>query len=198
MANSIREIVKEREIFERERMAGLSAGAYLGSKVLVLGLVSVVQTVLIVVIGLAGKSMPAHGSVISQAFVEILIGAAVLCLVSMLVGLMVSALVTKGEQTMPALVVIVMLQVVLSGAVFPLTGVGGWIASIAPARWGLGALGSTANLNAVMSPESHKDALWAHTPAQWFTDMAVLIGVGLICLIVAQWRLGKVGPRQRK
>ena len=53
-ANSVREIVKERDIFERERMAGLSSGAYLFSKVLVLGVVSVVQTLLIVVIGLAG------------------------------------------------------------------------------------------------------------------------------------------------
>lgn len=198
MANSIREIVKERDIFERERMAGLSAGAYLFSKVLVLGLVSVIQTALIVIIGLAGESMPAHGSVIGPAFAEILIGAAVLCLVSMFVGLMVSALVTKGEQTMPALVVIVMLQVVLSGAVFPLTGVGAWFADIAPARWGLGALGSTADLNAIMPPGSHKDALWAHTPVQWATNMGVLIGIGVICLIVAQWRLGKLGPGRRK
>jgi ABC-type multidrug transport system ATPase subunit len=198
MANSIREIVKERDIFERERMAGLSASAYLFSKVLVLGLVSVIQTALIVIIGLAGESMPAHGSVIGPAFVEILVGAAVLCLVSMFVGLMVSALVTKGEQTMPALVVIVMLQVVLSGAVFPLTGVAAWFADIAPARWGLGALGSTADLNAIMPPGSHKDALWAHTSVQWATNMGVLIGIGVICLIVAQWRLGKLGPGRRK
>ena len=198
MANSVREIVKERDIFERERMAGLSAGAYLGSKVIVLGLLSVFQTVVIVVVGLAGKSMPPHGSVIGSAFIEILVGAAVLCLVSMLVGLMVSALVTKGEQTMPALVVIVMLQVVLSGAVFPLTGVGAWFADIAPARWGLGALGSTVDLNAIMPPGNHKDALWAHTAVQWETNMGVLIGIGVICLIVAQWRLGKVGPGRRK
>ena len=121
-----------------------------------------------------------------------------LCVVSMLVGLMVSAMVTKGEQTMPPLVVIVMLQVVLSGAVFPLNGVGAWFADIAPARWGLGALGSTVDLNAIMPPGSHKDALWDHTAAQWMTDMGVLIGIGVICLIVAQWRLGKVGPGRKK
>jgi hypothetical protein len=95
-------------------------------------------------------------------------------------------------------VVIVMLQVVLSGAVFPLTGVGAWFADIAPARWGLGALGSTANLNAIMPPGSHKDALWAHISVQWATNMGVLIGIGVICLIVAQWRLGKLGPGRRK
>jgi ABC-type multidrug transport system ATPase subunit len=198
MANSIREIIKEREIFERERMAGLSAGAYLFSKVLVLGLVSVIQTLLIVVIGLAGKQMPAHGAVIGAAFLEIAIAVAVLCVVSMLVGLAVSALVTKPEQTMPALVVLTMVQVVLSGGVFPLNGAAGWIADIAPARWGLGALASTANLNEINPAGSHPDALWAHTAAQWGTDMGVLVAIGLICLFVAGWRLGKLGLGHRR
>jgi len=197
-ANSIREIIKERDIFERERMAGLSTGAYLFSKVFVLGFVSVLQTLIIVVIGLAGKSMPAHGSVIKPAFVEILVATAVLCLVSMLVGLMVSALVTKGEQTMPALVVITMIQVVLAGVVFPLKGVANWVSMIAPARWGMGALASTVNLNVINTPGSKPDALWAHTAAQWATDMGVLVGIGVICLIVAQWRLSKLGPGHRK
>ena len=40
---SIRELVKERNIYIRERAAGLSSAAYLGSKLIVLGLVSVVQ-----------------------------------------------------------------------------------------------------------------------------------------------------------
>ena len=197
MANSVREIVKERDIFERERMAGLSTGAYLFSKVLVLGVVSVFQTLLIVVIGLAGKQMPAHGAVIASAFLELAVAVAVLCVVSMLVGLMVSAMVTKAEQTMPLLVVIVMVQVVLSGGVFALKGVGGWISDIAPARWGLGALASTVNLNEINPPGSHPDALWDHTAAQWMTDMAILIAIGVICLIVARWRLGKLGPGRK-
>jgi ABC transport system ATP-binding/permease protein len=197
-ANSVREIVKERDIFERERMAGLSTGAYLFSKVFVLGFVSVLQTLIIVVIGLLGRSMPAHGAVIQSAFVEILVATAVLCLVSMLVGLLVSALVTKGEQTMPALVVITMVQVVLAGVVFPLTGAIGWVSDIAPARWGMGALASTVNLNVIGGPGVKPDALWTHSAAQWFTDMGVLVGIGVICLIVAQWRLARTGPGHRK
>jgi hypothetical protein len=197
-ANSIREIVKERDIFERERMAGLSTGAYLFSKVFVLGFVSVLQTLIIVVIGLLGRSMPPHGSVIQSAFVEILVAVAVLCVVSMLVGLMVSALVTKGEQTMPALVVITMVQVVLAGVVFPLTGAVGWVSDIAPARWGMGALASTVNLNVIGGPTVKPDALWTHSAVQWLTDMGVLVGIGVICLIVAQWRLARIGPGHRK
>jgi len=99
---------------------------------------------------------------------------------------------------MPALVVITMIQVVLAGVVFPLNGVAGWVSDIAPARWGMGALASTVNLNAINTPGSKPDALWAHTAVQWATDMGVLVGIGVLCLIVAQWRLGRLGPGHRK
>ena len=41
MASSVRELVKERSILTRERAAGLSSGAYLVSKLLVLGVISI-------------------------------------------------------------------------------------------------------------------------------------------------------------
>ena len=43
-ASSVRELVKERSIYIRERAAGLSSGAYLASKLLVLGVISVLQS----------------------------------------------------------------------------------------------------------------------------------------------------------
>ena len=44
MASSVRELVKERSILTRERAAGLSSGAYLISKLLVLGVISIGQS----------------------------------------------------------------------------------------------------------------------------------------------------------
>ena len=44
MASSVRELVKERSILTRERAAGLSSGAYLVSKLLVLGVISIAQS----------------------------------------------------------------------------------------------------------------------------------------------------------
>jgi ABC transport system ATP-binding/permease protein len=202
-ANSIREIVKEREIYERERMTGLSAGAYLMSKVVVLGVISVVQALLIVIIGLAYTEMPAKGSLIpGSPLIEIAIAVAALCVVSMLLGLVISTLVTKSDQTMPALVVVTMIQVVLSGGVFALTGAEAWASVIAPARWAMGALASTINLGAItpsnpLAPVK-PDALWAHSSAQWLTDIGVLVLIGLIFLGIAGFRLSKIGPRRRK
>ena len=203
-ANSIREIVKEREIYERERMTGLSSGAYLMSKVLVLGVISVVQSLLIVIIGLAGTKLPAKGALIpGPPLIEIAITAAVLCVVSMLLGLVISTLVSKSDQTMPALVVLTMIQVVLSGGVFALSsGAEAYVSMIAPARWGMGALASTINLN-VLTPNNplapvKPDALWAHTGSQWLNDIGVLVLLGLIFLAIAAFRLSRIGPRRRK
>jgi ABC transport system ATP-binding/permease protein len=115
----------------------------------------------------------------------------------MLLGLVVSVLVTKGDQTMPALVVLIMLQVVLSGGVLALTGVASWVSYIAPARWGLGALASTIDLNTIgVLPKP--DAMWVHSSTQWLKDMAVLVGMGFIFLVIAQIRLSMIGPHRRK
>ena len=59
VANAVRELVKERAIYTRERAAGLSPAAYLASKLVVLGVISAVQSVVLVAIGLAGRPMPA-------------------------------------------------------------------------------------------------------------------------------------------
>ncbi len=168
-ALSIREFIKERDIYERERMAGLSATAYLFSKVLVLSVISVFQWRWSSLVGLVGLKVPSSGVVIpGTAMIEIFVALAVLSVTSMLIGLAISTLVTKSDQTMPILVGVTMVQVALSGGLFPLTGALGNVALIAPARWGMGAVASTINLNVIQSsisqgPNGQKpDALWAH------------------------------------
>jgi ABC-type multidrug transport system ATPase subunit/pSer/pThr/pTyr-binding forkhead associated (FHA) protein/ABC-type multidrug transport system permease subunit len=204
-ALSIREFIKERDIYERERMVGLSATAYLLSKVLVLSVISVLQTLLITLVGLLGVKMPSSGVVIpGPAIIEVFVALAVLSVTSMLIGLAISTLVTKGDQTMPILVGVTMVQVALSGGLFPLTGALGSVALVAPARWGLGAVASTINLNVIQSsisqgPNGQKpDALWTHDVAHWLTGIAAMIVIGIVWMIIARIRLSTIGPRKRK
>jgi ABC transport system ATP-binding/permease protein len=204
-ALSIREFIKERDIYERERMAGLSASAYLFSKVIVLSIISVMQSALVTLVGLAGVKMPSSGVVIpGTAIIEIFVALAVLSVVSMLIGLAISTLVTKGDQTMPILVGVTMVQVALSGGLFPLTGTLGDVAMIAPARWGLGAVASTVNLNVIQSsvsqgPNGQKpDALWTHDARHWLTAIGAMIVLGIVWMIIARIRLASIGPRKRK
>jgi ABC-type multidrug transport system ATPase subunit len=204
-ALSIREFIKERDIYERERMAGLSATAYLFSKVIVLSLIAIMQSALVTLVGLAGIKVPASGVVIpGTALIEIFVALAVLSVVSMLIGLAISTLVTKGDQTMPILVGVTMVQVALSGGLFPLAGTLGDVAMIAPARWGLGAVASTINLNVIQStvsqgPNGQKpDALWTHDAKHWLIAIGAMILLGILWLVIARIRLGRIGPRKRK
>ena len=91
-SNSIREIVKERSIYTRERAAGLSSGAYLWSKLLVLGVLSAVQAALMTVIGLAGKPPPTQGVLLKGSpLLELVLAMALLAIASMALGLLISA-----------------------------------------------------------------------------------------------------------
>jgi hypothetical protein len=173
----------------------------------VLSVLSILQTLLVVIVGLAGAKMPPNGVVIpGTALIEVFVALAVLGVVSMLIGLAISTLVTKGDQTMPILVGVTMVQVALSGGLFPLSGKAlSVLSSVAPARWGLGALGSTINLNALQASEytpgpngEKPDALWTHDPAHWLTSMGVMIFIGIIWLVIARVRLASIGPRKRK
>jgi hypothetical protein len=159
-ANAVRELVKERPIYSRERAAGLSAGAYLVSKLVILGLISGLQAMLMVAVGLVGRPLPAHGSFLKHLpLVELLIAMGVLAIVSMTLGLLISSAVNTSEKTMPLLIVVVIFQVVMTGGVFALNGHPGLqqVSWISPSRWGYAAVASTARLNVIQFPAVPKE-----------------------------------------
>ncbi len=203
VANAVRELVKERTIYSRERAAGLSAGAYLWSKLVVLGLISALQAVVLVLIGILGRPLPKHGALLTPLpLVEIILAIAVLAVASMTVGLLISALVNSADKTMPLLVVTVLAEVVLSGSVFPLNGRLGLeqLSWLAPSRWGFGATAATTNLNQIspVVPGTKPDPLWKHSAAVWLADMALQVLLTAVFVWVTSWRLRRMSPGRRR
>jgi ABC transport system ATP-binding/permease protein len=201
-ASSVRELVKERPIYIRELAAGLSSGAYLLSKLTLLGVISIVQSCVIVLLGLTGRQMPAHGALLKgYPLLELLIAIAVLAVASMCLGLLVSAFVSTSEKAMPFLVMLTMFQVILSGGVLPFNGMNGLsqLSWIAPARWGFAAGASTVNLNAIgLLPGTDADPLWTTSSANWLRDVGITAGWALIYLVVTWIQLRRLGPRRRR
>ena len=201
-ASSVRELVKERPIYIRERAAGLSSGSYLFSKLFVLGVISVVQSVILVLLGLGGRPLPPTGSFLTGApLVELLLGIAFLAVASMCLGLLVSSLVSTSEKAMPFLVLLTMVQVILSGGVLSLSGKAGLtqLAWLAPARWGFGAVASTANLNLINPAAGNfTDPLWNHTASAWLLDMGMMVALGVLFSLLAWIRMRRLGPRRRR
>jgi ABC-type multidrug transport system ATPase subunit len=192
VANAVRELVKERAIYSRERAAGLSPVAYLASKLVVLGVISAVQSVVLVAIGLAGRPMPPRGVLTSFPLAEIMLGVAVLAIASMTVGLLISAAVNSSDKTLPFLVVTVLVEVVLSGGVIRLNGSAGLeqLAWLTPSRWGFAAIASTVDLNHVTPPPpgGTPDPLWNHSVHAWATSMALQLALAAVFALVT-WRL---------
>jgi ABC-type multidrug transport system ATPase subunit len=202
VANAVREVVKERAIYTRELAAGLSPGAYLASKLVVLGFISAVQAVVLVAIGLSGRPLPRHGTVLSGApLLELMLGMAFLAIASMMAGLLISATVNSSDKTMPLLVVAVLVEVVLSGGIIRLNGMAGLeqLAWLSPSRWGFGAVASTVDLNHVTPPPpgSAPDPLWNHTPHTWFLDMGMQVALTVVLAAITWWRLRQASPGRR-
>ncbi|MCP2334704.1 ABC-type multidrug transport system ATPase subunit [Actinomadura rupiterrae] len=197
--NAVRELVKERTIYRRERAAGLSAGVYLTSKLLVLGLITTVQAVVLVGIGLLGVKLPPSGT-FTSAFVELVLATALLGLVSMTLGLLVSASVNSSEKTLPLLIVLSMAQLVLCGALVRLAGKPGLeqVAWLAPSRWGLAATAATVDLGHIIPSSLEPDRIWLPKLDTWSLDMGILAGLGVVFTVLAWWQLERLRPKRRR
>jgi ABC transport system ATP-binding/permease protein len=191
-ALTVRELVGERTIFHREHAAGLSASAYLLAKVVVFGAIAVVQSAVLVLIVTApkiGKGAPQGAAVLGSPTWELFVDIAATCVAAAILGLSVSALAQTSNQVLPLVVVTLMAQLVFAGGFIPVTDRAldplSWLT---PARWGLAATASTAdlsNLVAVIPKDSH----WKHTASAWSFDMVMLAVLSLFYAGIARWKI---------
>jgi ABC-type multidrug transport system ATPase subunit len=191
-ALTVRELVGERAIFRREQAVGLSATAYLLAKVGVFGLAAVIQSAVLVVVVTApkiGKHAPSGAAALGSPMLELFVDIAATCVVAAIVGLSVSALAQTSNQTLPLMVVALMAQLVLAGGMIPVTNrVLDPISWLTPARWGLAALASTADLSNLV-PTVPKDSHWKHTASAWSFDIAMLAVLALAYAGFVRWKI---------
>ncbi|HTR95878.1 MAG TPA: ATP-binding cassette domain-containing protein [Trebonia sp.] len=201
-SSSIQELIKERAIYLRERAAGLSPGAYLCSKLAVLGTITTLQSAVLILVGLAARPQPPDGAVlrsavfgIPPALIEIWIATALLSAVSMALGLLISAVAHTTETVFQLLVGITLAQVVMSGGARQFTGL--FLLNRAsyafPSRWGYAANAVTVDLGHI-GTGLMPDAWWTPTSHTWFRDLAVLAAIGLIAILCTLVKLIRSRP----
>ncbi len=200
-ASSVRELIKERVIYERERATGLSRSAYLVSKVIVLGVITAFQSVILCGICFAVRDLPAEGLFMPPA-VEICLSIVALGFTSMMFGLMISAMVKTSEMTMPLLVMFAIVQLVFTGVLFQVYGTPGLeqLTWLMPSRWGVAAAGTTLDLANLMPPWDPKnptdlDPLWEATATQWGINIFVLLVIALVCAFASPGCCAATSPR---
>jgi ABC-type multidrug transport system ATPase subunit len=210
-SNSIREIVKERPILTRERAIGLSPSAYVMSKTLLLGLLTIAQSAVLVFLGIARQGGPEHGSVLSSGQFELFAVVALAGLAAMALGLLISAFVSNADKALTILPVILFAQFLFTGSAFPVANTPGlaqasWLAS---AHWGYAAAASTADADRLQHTGCNKtapqprpgakcDATQAHNAGAWSLDVAALGALTIVCVAGAWLAIRPIGQPKRK
>jgi ABC-type multidrug transport system ATPase subunit/pSer/pThr/pTyr-binding forkhead associated (FHA) protein len=130
-SNSIRELVAERAIFRRERMAGVAVLPYLCSKVLVLGLLSILQCVVLL-------AVVQWGCEFKGSWREMIMPICVAANVGVTIGLCASAIVRTSDAAATLLPILILPLIILGGALLPIRELSAPMACVAdamPSRW---------------------------------------------------------------
>lgn len=188
--DSIQEICKERPILQREYAGGLNLFAYIISKVLVMGVLCLMQTALLLAAFVLVRGLP--DETLFNPTVEMFVSNFMMSFSAMCLGLAVSALVKNSDRALALAPILIMPQVLFSGFLFELEGALDVFSNIIHCRWGMEALGTTVNLNALdlkvyendmITPEIYEhefDAAFDFTMAHLCSTWGVL---GLFCAV---------------
>lgn len=203
MLNAIQEICKERTILKREYMTGLSLTSYVMSKLAVLGMLCVIQSLLVT--GVFGYlvGLPSDG-VITHPFAELLITTFITALSSAAMGLFVSSLFTNADRAMTVAPILLMPQILFSGLIFKLDGATEIISWFAVCRWSMENFGTTANLNELPLRLQQEGIAIVHeaedffefSASHMFISWAILVAFTILFSILARIVLGKIGKEK--
>lgn len=198
LLNSYREICKEREIIFREASVGVSLGATVLAKMVTLALISLVQAAILTAGFVRVIHVPQNDLLLDTDF-ELYITVLLILLSSASMGLLVSAAFKNSESAILFVLVLIIAQVVFSGALFPVSGAMTAIGYLVTCRWGMGAFGASTDLNSrlVWLNVGLDSPMYNATVPNLIHCWQMLGLLSVVCLIAA-WLVLKIGFARRK
>ena len=198
LSSALQEIIKEAAIYLRERLINLAIIPYVASKILGLGALAIIQTVLITATVLIAFRWP-EAEIISWP-----LGLGITTLLTLVasfsLGLLVSAFAKNSSQANSALPLLLIPQIIFSGVLFSdLEGITKVLSWAMISRWAVGAYGAIVNINAMipepmigsdgnplpqpLSASSNYDPTWENLLLNW-----VMLGLQIaVCLSLTLW-----------
>ncbi len=134
-SNAAREIVSERAVYLRERMVRLGLFSYVGSKLLVLAALCVLQCA--VLLGIVWPALGLRGG--AEAFLTELSLLTAASVNGVALGLLISTVVTSPEAATSLTPIVLIPQVVLGGTISPMSAASSAqvaLMNLMPSRWG--------------------------------------------------------------
>jgi len=156
-SNAAREIIKEKAIYERERMINLQIIPYVMSKFVILSLICGIQCAILFGIVSLGIKFPDRGD--SLFYVDFYCCLFLTALSGAGMGLLISSIVSTVDKATSIVPILLIPQLIYSGAIIPfedMDRVSNFIANFAVSKWSLGLLGALVNINDIL-PEHMMD-----------------------------------------
>jgi hypothetical protein len=159
--NGAREIVKEEPIYRRERTVNLGIAPYLFSKIVILGILCLFQSLVLVIV--VNQKSPFEQGIFLPVIAEIYISMFLTALAGLMTGLAVSALAPNNDRATSFIPIILIPQVIFSGIIFQLNNTGLQIlGSFFAARWAMAAMGSSIGLHSASNGLDSSSDNWSY------------------------------------
>ena len=200
MLNAIQEICKERSILKREYMTGVSLTSYILSKILVLGTLCLIQSLMIVAVFALLVGLPEKGVIIG-AFWEFFVTTFLTSISSAVMGLFVSSLFNNADRAMTMAPILLMPQILFSGLLFKLEGVTKVISYLTVCRWSMEGYGTVSDLNALDLrlqteglPIPHEaEEFFTYTSEHLLRSWGIMIAFSVVLLIITRIMITSIG-----
>jgi len=191
--NSTKVIVAEQDIYQRERLYGLGPVPYVLSKITVLGGIGLLQMALLVFFVNLAIFLPDRG-LVGPVQLEYFVTLVLSTVAGMALGLLTSALARTLDLANTLMFLLLIVQVIFSGLLFDPVGLAQIPASLTISRWALQALGTSTDLNRLLTGVMPG---YDWNPA-YRADMVHLLGCWLILALYAAVCIGLACWRQAK
>ncbi|EDX87107.1 ABC-2 type transporter family [Synechococcus sp. PCC 7335] len=181
LSGTAQTIVKEANIYLRERLVNLRLIPYLSSKFSIHAGLAIVQTALLVLVILLSFEAPQPD--LLPWSLGLLVTSFLTLLASTSLGLMISAFVSNPTQANSTLPLILIPQIVFSGILFKLEGASRIVSWIMISRWSIGAYAASLDVNQ-MAPEpvSGMVSIFESTATYEATWENLMLNWGILCV----------------
>lgn len=210
--NSIQVIVKERDIVKREYVSGaLRIGCYTASRAILQLILCAIQSAVLCLSFLGVKfiydnSLPADGLIFPSVMIEYYLTVFLVMYAADTMGLMISCFVKSEQLASQLSPYILIVQLLFSGVLFAMEGVASSVSALMLSRWGMEALGSISDLNALplrlqeefpMIPHEVDDAFLYTAEHLWKVWLILAVFV-IVPLVVGNFTLHGVKKDSRE
>ena len=195
MFNSLTSVCGERQIIKHEYTTNMKLSSYILAMTFVQMVICLAQSAIFSALYTCFLDLPKETLILPSVSLELWMTLFLVMLASDMMGITISSIVKSNEMANLVAPIVIIVQIVFSGALFKIDKAAGFIANFTVSKWGMEALGSIARLNDLklkiqesfpQVPHEAEDAYTAtaeHLGQSWAILGLFVVVLAVFCMI---------------